>query len=112
MSAQIHPTAVVDDGAEIGDGARVWHFCHVMDGARIGAGCILGQNVFVGRGVSVGSGTKVQNNVSLYEGVRVGEPRVLLPYELFDLLQKGCAFLELVLPVGGSLRPEFCGACD
>ena len=83
MSAQIHPTAVVDDGAEIGDGVRVWHFCHVMDGARIGAGCVLGQNVFVGRGVSVGSGTKVQNNVSLFEGVRVGERCFIGPSAVF-----------------------------
>lgn len=68
-AVQIHPTAVVDDGALVGSGARIWHFCHVMPAAEIGPGCVLGQNVFVGRGVRVGAGTKIQNNVSVYEGV-------------------------------------------
>jgi UDP-2-acetamido-3-amino-2,3-dideoxy-glucuronate N-acetyltransferase len=67
--AVVHPTAIVEDGAELGEGTRVWHFTHVMDGARIGAGCSLGQNVFVGRGVRIGDGVKIQNNVSVYEGV-------------------------------------------
>ena len=82
-SAQVHPTAVIDKGARIGAGARVWHFCHVMKGARIGAGCILGQNVFVGRGVPIGAGTKIQNNVSLYEGVRVGKACFVGPSVVF-----------------------------
>ena len=67
----VHPTAVVDPGAEIGPGAKVWHFCHVMGGARIGPGCVLGQNVFVAKGVVLGRNCKVQNNVSLYEGVEL-----------------------------------------
>jgi len=65
----LHPTAVIDPGASIGAGTRVWHFCHVMPGARIGPGCSLGQNVFVGKDVVLGRNCKVQNNVSLYEGV-------------------------------------------
>ena len=64
-----HPTAVIDDGATIGDGTKVWHFCHVMGGATLGQRCILGQNVFVASGVEVGDGCKIQNNVSLYTGV-------------------------------------------
>jgi UDP-2-acetamido-3-amino-2,3-dideoxy-glucuronate N-acetyltransferase len=64
-----HPTAVVDDGAEIGAGSKVWHFSHVSAGARIGERCSLGQNVFVAPRVTVGDGCKIQNNVSLYEGV-------------------------------------------
>jgi UDP-2-acetamido-3-amino-2,3-dideoxy-glucuronate N-acetyltransferase len=64
-----HPTACIDDGAEIGAGTRIWHFCHVMPGARIGGGCNLGQNVFVGDDVVVGDNVKIQNNVSLYTGV-------------------------------------------
>ena len=64
-----HPTAVIDDGAMIGDGTKVWHFCHVMSGATLGQRCILGQNVFVASGVEVGDGCKIQNNVSLYTGV-------------------------------------------
>ena len=68
-----HPTAVVDDGAEVGEGTRIWHFCHVMPGARIGRRCSLGQNVFVAGGSSMGDGCKIQNNVSVYEGVHLGD---------------------------------------
>ncbi|RMH59818.1 MAG: N-acetyltransferase [Candidatus Hydrogenedentota bacterium] len=69
MGAKIHPTAVVDEGAVIGDGTSVWHFCHIMPGAVIGKDCILGQNVFVDRNVRIGSRCKLQNNVSVYTGV-------------------------------------------
>ena len=65
----IHATAIVDRGAKIGAGSRIWHWTHVCSGARIGAGCSLGQNVYVGPGVAIGNGCKIQNNVSLYEGV-------------------------------------------
>jgi UDP-2-acetamido-3-amino-2,3-dideoxy-glucuronate N-acetyltransferase len=65
----VHPTACVDDGAEVGAGTRIWHFSHVMAGARIGAGCSLGQNVFVADDVVMGDNVKIQNNVSLYTGV-------------------------------------------
>jgi UDP-2-acetamido-3-amino-2,3-dideoxy-glucuronate N-acetyltransferase len=66
---QVHPTATVDDGAEIGAATRIWHSSHVMPGAVVGRDCILGQNVYVGRDVRVGDGVKIQNNVSVYEGV-------------------------------------------
>jgi len=65
----IHQTAVVDDGAEIGDGTKIWHFCHIMGGSVIGKDCILGQNVFVDRNVRIGDRCKIQNNVSVYTGV-------------------------------------------
>src|SRR5690625_2252029 len=65
----IDPTAVVDRGAAIGDGTRIWHFSHVCAGAVIGADCVLGQNVFVGNDVRIGSRVKIQNNVSVYDGV-------------------------------------------
>ncbi|RMF67984.1 MAG: oxidoreductase [Calditrichaeota bacterium] len=65
----VHPTAVVDAGAEIGVGTKIWHFSHVMPGARIGARCSLGQNVFVGSDVRIGDNVKIQNNVSVYQGV-------------------------------------------
>ncbi len=65
-----HPTAVVDEGAVIGEGTRIWHFCHISAGARIGANCVFGQNVYVGN-VRIGDGCKVQNNVSLYDGVEL-----------------------------------------
>jgi UDP-2-acetamido-3-amino-2,3-dideoxy-glucuronate N-acetyltransferase len=64
-----HETAVVDPGADVGEGTRIWHFSHVMGEARIGRECSLGQNVFVGRGVTIGNNVKIQNNVSVYEGV-------------------------------------------
>lgn len=65
----VHPTAIIDEGAQIGAGSKIWHFCHVMSGAVIGGGCSLGQNVFVANKVRLGRNVKVQNNVSLYEGV-------------------------------------------
>lgn len=65
----VHETAVVDPGATVGTGTRIWHFSHVMAGARIGRDCTLGQNVFVARDVVIGDNVKIQNNVSLYEGV-------------------------------------------
>lgn len=71
MSWWKHETAVVDEGARIGEGTRIWHFSHVMGGAEVGAHCTLGQNVFVARGVKVGDHCKIQNNVSLYEGVEL-----------------------------------------
>ncbi len=64
-----HPTAVIDEPAEIGDGTKIWHFSHVMSGAKIGAKCVLGQNVYVGGKAVVGNGVKIQNNVSIYDGV-------------------------------------------
>jgi UDP-2-acetamido-3-amino-2,3-dideoxy-glucuronate N-acetyltransferase len=64
-----HETAVIDEGAEIGAGTKIWHFSHVSAGSRIGERCSLGQNVFVAPRVTVGDGVKIQNNVSLYEGV-------------------------------------------
>ena len=69
MAADIHPSAIVDAGAVLGDGTRVWHFAHVCGGARIGARCSLGQNVFVANDVRIGDGVKVQNNVSIYDAV-------------------------------------------
>jgi UDP-2-acetamido-3-amino-2,3-dideoxy-glucuronate N-acetyltransferase len=65
----VHPSAIVDDGAVIGEGTRVWHFVHVCGGARIGRGCSLGQNVFVGNRVVIGNNVKIQNNVSVYDNV-------------------------------------------
>lgn len=67
----VHPSSFVDDGAQIGRGTRVWHFCHVMAGAVIGEGCSLGQNVVVMNGTRIGNNVKIQNNVSIYEGVHL-----------------------------------------
>jgi UDP-2-acetamido-3-amino-2,3-dideoxy-glucuronate N-acetyltransferase len=69
--AFIHESAYVDDGATIGAGTRVWHFCHVLGGAVIGDRCSLGQNVVVMNGTRIGTNVKIQNNVSVYEGVEL-----------------------------------------
>ena len=73
MSHYQHPSAIVDEGAQIGEGSRVWHFVHVCGGARIGQGVSLGQNVFVGNQVVIGDHCKIQNNVSIYDGVTLEE---------------------------------------
>ena len=69
MNYQKHETAIVDEGAQIGDDCRVWHWAHICSGAVIGKSCSFGQNVFVGNNVSIGSNVKVQNNVSVYDNV-------------------------------------------
>ena len=71
MDQLIHPSAIVDAGATLGEGTRVWHFSHVCGGARVGAGCSLGQNVFLGNDVRVGDRVKIQNNVSVYDAVTI-----------------------------------------
>jgi UDP-2-acetamido-3-amino-2,3-dideoxy-glucuronate N-acetyltransferase len=70
MSYFVHESSFVDDGAIIGEGTRIWHFCHVSPSARIGARCVLGQNVFVGK-ATLGENVRVQNNVSIYDGVEL-----------------------------------------
>jgi len=68
---QAHETAIIDAGAVIGEGTRIWHWVHVCGGAHIGQGCSLGQNVFVGNKVHIGDNVKIQNNVSVYDNVRL-----------------------------------------
>jgi UDP-2-acetamido-3-amino-2,3-dideoxy-glucuronate N-acetyltransferase len=70
-SYTVHPTAIIDAGAQIGDGCRVWHWVHICTGARIGLACSFGQNVFVGNDVVIGNNVKVQNNVSVYDAVTI-----------------------------------------
>lgn len=69
MAYKAHPTAIVDEGARIGDGTRIWHWVHVSAQASIGEGCSLGQNVYVGNDVTIGHNVKIQNNVSVYDAV-------------------------------------------
>lgn len=69
MAVTIHPSAIVDPGATLGEGTRVWHFCHISAGAVIGERCSFGQNVFVANNVTIGNNVKVQNNVSIYDNV-------------------------------------------
>ncbi|MDX9833807.1 MAG: acyltransferase [Desulfobulbus sp.] len=68
----VHPTAIVDEGATIGSGSRIWHWVHVCSGARVGENCSLGQNVFIGTRAVLGNNVKIQNNVSVYDDVLLG----------------------------------------
>jgi UDP-2-acetamido-3-amino-2,3-dideoxy-glucuronate N-acetyltransferase len=79
----VHPTAIVEPGAELGSGTRVWHHAHVREGARVGASCVLGKNVFVDSGVTIGDGVKVQNNVSVYVGVTIDDDVFVGPSATF-----------------------------
>lgn len=73
MTYYQHPSAIIDEGATIGEDCRVWHFVHVCSGARIGTGVSLGQNVFVGNKVTIGDNCKIQNNVSVYDNVHLAD---------------------------------------
>lgn len=65
----IHPSSIVDEPVEIGEGTKIWHFTHIMSGAKIGKNCTIGQNVFIASGAILGNNIKIQNNVSIYDGV-------------------------------------------
>lgn len=83
MNYYAHPTAVIDAGCRIGEGTKIWHFCHLVQGCVIGKNCILGQNVMVAANVRLGDNVKVQNNVSVYEGVTCEEDVFLGPSMVF-----------------------------
>ena len=83
MNYQAHETAVIDKGASIGAGTKIWHFSHIMPGAELGERCNIGQNVVVSPGVVLGSNVKVQNNVSIYEGVTCDDDVFLGPSCVF-----------------------------
>lgn len=84
-----HPTAVIDDGCEIGEGTKIWHFTHVMPGSKIGNSCNLGQNVVISPGVILGNNVKIQNNVSVYTGVTCDDDVFLGP---------SCVFTNVINP--------------
>ena len=79
----VHPTAVIEEGAEIGEGTRIWHFAHVRSGAKIGKNCNIGKDVYIDVGVTVGNNVKIQNGVSLYKGVIVEDDVFIGPYAVF-----------------------------
>ena len=97
MSADFfaHPTAVIDEGAEIGNGTRIWHFSHIMKDAKIGSNCNIGQNVVISSGVVLGNNVKVQNNVSLYTGVTCDDDVFLGP---------SCVFTNVINPRSAIVR--------
>lgn len=91
---QVHASAIIDDGAVIGAGSRVWHFVHVCAGARIGSGVSLGQNVFVGNKVVIGDRCKIQNNVSVYDNVILEEGVFCGPSMVFTNVYNPRALIE------------------
>jgi UDP-2-acetamido-3-amino-2,3-dideoxy-glucuronate N-acetyltransferase len=91
---KIHPSSVVDPGAQVGDGTRIWHFCHIMPKAVIGEGCNIGQNAFIDNNVSIGNGVKIQNNVSVYNGVVVEDGVFLGPSMVFTNVINPRSFIE------------------
>lgn len=92
--AKIHPTAIVDDGAEVGPGTRVWHFSHVLSRTRVGPDCVLGQNCMVGPDVVIGRGCKLQNNVSIYRAVTLEDEVFCGPSCVFTNVLTPRAFVE------------------
>ncbi len=92
--ALIHETAVVDQGAEIGAGTRIWHFSHILGGSRIGRDCTIGQNVMIGPEVSIGNRCKIQNNVSLYKGVTLEDGVFCGPSAVFTNVMSPRAEIE------------------
>ncbi|VVN23378.1 UDP-2-acetamido-3-amino-2,3-dideoxy-D-glucuronate N-acetyltransferase [Pseudomonas fluorescens] len=110
MNYQIHPSAIVDDGAQIGDDSRVWHFVHVCGGARIGKGVSLGQNVFVGNKVVIGDNCKIQNNVSVYDNVTLEEGVFCGPSMVFtnvynprSLIERKSEYRDTLVKKGATL---------
>jgi UDP-2-acetamido-3-amino-2,3-dideoxy-glucuronate N-acetyltransferase len=90
----VHPSAIVDEGAQIGEGSRVWHFVHVCGGAKIGKNVSLGQNVFVGNRVVIGDDCKVQNNVSVYDNVTLEDGVFCGPSMVFTNVYNPRSFVE------------------
>ena len=110
MSFYQHETAIVDDGAQIGEGSRVWHFVHVCGGAKIGAGVSLGQNVFVGNKVTIGDRCKIQNNVSVYDNVHLEEGVFCGPSMVFtnvynprSLIERKDEYRDTIVKKGATL---------
>ena len=91
----VHESSYVDDGAQIGNGTKIWHFCHVMPGAVIGERCSLGQNVVVMPGTRIGTNVKIQNNVSIYEGVELEDDVFCGP---------SCVFTNVINPRSHVIR--------
>ncbi len=89
----VHSSSFVDEGVSIGDGTKIWHFCHILSNTTIGKNCSFGQNCVVGGGVKVGSGVKVQNNVSIYKGVEIEDDVFLGPSMVFTNIINPRAFI-------------------
>lgn len=93
-NVQVHPSAIIDEGATIGENSRIWHFSHVCGGARIGRGVSLGQNVFVANRVAIGDHCKIQNNVSIYDDIMLEEGVFCGPSMVFTNVHNPRALVE------------------
>jgi UDP-2-acetamido-3-amino-2,3-dideoxy-glucuronate N-acetyltransferase len=93
-SVFVHNSAIVDNGCNIGERTKVWHFCHILAGSQIGQKCILGQNVMIGPDVTIGNGVKVQNNVAIYKGVTLEDDVFCGPSMVFTNVLTPRAFVE------------------
>jgi UDP-2-acetamido-3-amino-2,3-dideoxy-glucuronate N-acetyltransferase len=91
---QVHQTAVIDEGVEIGNGTKIWHFSHIMSGSVIGENCNIGQNVVISPKVSLGNNVKVQNNVSVYTGVTCEDDVFLGPSCVFTNISNPRSFIS------------------
>lgn len=89
-----HETAIIEQGCLIGEGSKIWHFCHLMGNSEIGENCIIGQNVFVAAGVRIGNGVKIQNNVSVYTGVVCEDDVFIGPSAVFTNVLNPRSFIE------------------
>ncbi|MFW6308183.1 MAG: acyltransferase [Campylobacterales bacterium] len=89
----LHPSSFIDNDVTIGEGTKIWHFCHIIKGSKIGKNCSFGQNCVVGPNVTIGSGVKVQNNVSIYEGVEVEDDVFIGPSVVFTNVINPRAFV-------------------
>jgi len=94
MNFFAHASAIIDPGARIGDGTKIWHFSHISAGAEIGQDCSLGQNVFVGGKAVIGRGCKIQNNVSVYDAVVLEDEVFVGPSAVFTNVENPRAFVE------------------
>jgi UDP-2-acetamido-3-amino-2,3-dideoxy-glucuronate N-acetyltransferase len=94
MTFFAHRSAIIDEGAMVGVGTKIWHFCHVMTGSTIGEKCVLGQNVAVGPDATIGNGCKIQNNVSVYKGVTLEDDVFCGPSAVFTNVLTPRAFVE------------------
>ena len=93
MEYFVHQSSFIDDGAVIGKGTRIWHFCHVLSGSAIGENCTIGQNVMIGPDVKIGNHCKIQNNVSIYNGVELEDQVFCGPSIVFtNILNPRCEF--------------------
>jgi len=118
MNVTVHSSAIVDEGAEIGEGSRVWHFVHVCGGARIGKNVSMGQGVFVGNKVTIGDNCKIQNNVSVYDNVHLEEGVFCGPSAVFtnvhnprSLIERKSEYRETLVKKGATLGANCTVVC-